>query len=238
MAGSTAFPVDPERDPARIREMFDAVAPRYDLLNHLLSGGADARWRRGAIAALDLSPGERLLDLCAGTGDLGLEALRRVPDLEVVGIDLARNMLTRGEAKRNGARYRFVQGDVERIPLPDGEVDHACVGFGIRNVASLENVLAETVRVLRPGGRFALLEFTLPPNPVLRGIYRVYFHHVLPRVGGWISGRPEAYTYLPESVSRFPRPHELARRLRWAGFREVSWRLLTGGIAALHLAHR
>jgi demethylmenaquinone methyltransferase/2-methoxy-6-polyprenyl-1,4-benzoquinol methylase len=229
---------DPEKDPARIREMFDAVAPRYDFLNHLLSGGVDGWWRRRTIAALELSPGDRLLDLCAGTGDLGFEALRRVADIEVVGVDLAHNMLTRGEAKRNGTRYRFVQGDIERVPLPDASVDHACVGFGIRNVASLETALAETVRVLRPGGRFAVLEFTLPPNPVWGKIYRTYFHHVLPRLGGWISGRRDAYAYLPESVSRFPRPPDLARGLVSAGFREVSWTLLSGGIAALHLAHR
>lgn len=230
--------VDPEKDPPRIREMFDAVAPRYDFLNRLLSGGADGRWRRRAIAALELTPGNRLLDLCSGTGDLGLAALRKVPQIEVIGVDLAHNMLVRAEAKRNGTRYRLVQGDAERLPLLDAAVDHACVGFGIRNVASLQAVLGETARVLRPGGRFAVLEFTLPPHPLFRRLYAAYFHHVLPRLGGWVSGRRDAYAYLPASVSRFPRPETLARRIRGAGFREVSWTLLSGGIAALHLAHR
>jgi demethylmenaquinone methyltransferase/2-methoxy-6-polyprenyl-1,4-benzoquinol methylase len=240
----------------RIRSMFDAVAPRYDLLNRLLSAGFDVRWRRRAVRALRLEPGHRVLDLCAGTGDLGLEARRQVPGVCVVGIDLAREMLLRGSAKsgagvsaaaghpvagnpagENPVMY-FVQGDAERIPLPDASVDAACVGFGIRNVASLERAFAESARVLRPGGRFAVLEFTLPPRPVVRSVYRAYFHHVLPRVGGWISGRPDAYRYLPASVDAFPPPADLAAMMRAGGFRAVTWSLLSGGIAALHVGTR
>jgi demethylmenaquinone methyltransferase/2-methoxy-6-polyprenyl-1,4-benzoquinol methylase len=223
---------------ARIRAMFDAVAPRYDFLNHLLSAGADVGWRRRAVRALGLESGERLLDLCAGTGDLGLEALDREPGLRVVGVDLARNMLLRGEAKRGDMPYLFVQGDAERLPVSSGAFDAACVGFGIRNVASLDRALTETARALRPGGRFAILEFTLPRGRWFRRLYLVYFHHVLPLVGGWISGRPEAYRYLPASVAAFPSPEALAERLRDAGFRDVSWSILHGGIAALHLARR
>jgi len=223
---------------ARIRAMFDAVAPRYDFLNHLLSAGADVGWRRRAVRALALRPGERLLDLCAGTGDLGLEALEAEPGLRVVGIDLARNMLLRGDAKRGAAPYLFVQGDAERLPVPSGAFDAACVGFGIRNVASLDRALTETARALRPGGRFVILEFTTPRAPWLRGLYLAYFHHVLPRVGGWVSGRPEAYRYLPASVAEFPAPEALAERLRRAGFADVRWSILHGGIAALHVARR
>ncbi len=222
----------------RIRTMFDAVAPRYDLLNHLLSAGIDIQWRRRAVAALELQPGDRILDLCTGTGDLGYEAIRRVPGVSVFGVDLAHNMLAEGRQKQGGRAITFVQGDAEHIPLPDASMDAAGVGFGIRNVDRLDRALAETARVLRPGGRFAVLEFTTPPNPVFRGLYHAYFHHILPRVGGWISGRPEAYRYLPDSVSRFPAPAALAARLREAGFREAEWSLLHGGIAALHLARR
>lgn len=223
---------------ARIRSMFDAVAPRYDFLNHFLSAGIDVRWRRRAIRGLELAPGHRLLDLCAGTGDLGLEALRQVPEIEVVGVDLARRMLARGREKSAGAACRFVQGDAEHLPLPDASVDAACVGFGIRNVASLDRALAETARVVKPGGRFAVLEFTTPPHPVFRRVYHAYFHHVLPRVGGWLSGHPDAYGYLPRSVGRFPAPEALAAQIRRAGFGEATWTLLHGGIAALHLCRR
>lgn len=223
---------------ARIRSMFDAVAPRYDFLNHFLSAGIDVRWRRQAVRGLRLSPGDRLLDLCAGTGDLGLEALHQVPGIGVVGVDLARNMLVRGQAKSDGAPFRFVQADAEHLPLPDASVDAACVGFGIRNVASLARAFAETARVVKPGGRFAVLEFTTPPHPVFRRVYHAYFHHVLPRVGGWLSGHADAYDYLPRSVGRFPSPPALAAQIRDAGFREADWTLLHGGIAALHLCRR
>ncbi len=222
----------------RIRGMFDAVAPRYDFLNHLLSLGIDVRWRRRAVRALALAPGQLVVDLCAGTGDLGLEAARAVPGVRVIGVDLARAMLVRGEGKRDGAPVLFAQGDAERLPLADRSADRACVGFGIRNVASLPGAFAETARVLRPGGRFAVLEFTTPPNPAFRGLYHLYFHRFLPLVGGVVSGRREAYRYLPESVARFPDPPALAAIARAAGFAEVRWELLTGGIAALHLCRR
>ncbi len=222
----------------RIRSMFDAVAPRYDLLNHLLSLGIDVRWRKRAVAALDLRPGQVVLDLCAGTGDLGFEAARREPGVAVVGVDLAREMLVRAQGKGGGERHLFLQGDAERLPLAGASVDRAGVGFGIRNVSSLPAAFAETARVLRPGGIFAVLEFTTPPNRVFRALYQAYFHRVLPVVGGWVSGRRDAYTYLPDSVSRFPSPPELARIAREAGFSEVSWTLLQGGIAALHLCRR
>jgi demethylmenaquinone methyltransferase/2-methoxy-6-polyprenyl-1,4-benzoquinol methylase len=238
----------PAGDPGqkqRVRAMFDGVAPRYDLLNRLLSVGTDGGWRRGAIRALELRPGDRLLDLCAGTGDLGLEARRRVPGVHVLAVDLSREMLARGELKRrrvkgavDTAAHVFVQGDAERLPVPDASMDRACVGFGIRNVASLERALAETARVLRPGGLFVILEFSTPPRRALRALYHAYFHRVLPAVGGWVSGRPEAYAYLPASVARFPEPEALAALARGAGFKEVRWRYLSGGIAALHLCRR
>jgi len=229
---------EPVSQKRRVRAMFDSVAPRYDFLNHLLSAGIDRRWRGRAIEALALESGDLVLDLCAGTGDLGYEALRRGERVAVFGVDLAGAMLARGLAKRGEAPFLFVQGDAEHLPLPDRCMDRACVGFGIRNVASLDDALGEVVRVLRPGGRFVILEFTTPPNPFLRGLYHAYFHRLLPVVGGWVSGNPEAYAYLPDSVARFPLPPALAERMRAAGFREVTWRLLQGGIACIHLGVR
>jgi demethylmenaquinone methyltransferase/2-methoxy-6-polyprenyl-1,4-benzoquinol methylase len=235
---------DPTADPAgteqkqRIRTMFDAVAPRYDFLNHFLSAGIDIVWRKKAVRAMELSPGDRMLDLCTGTGDLGFEAIRAVPGISVIGVDLARNMLQRGETKRDGLPVLFTQADAERLPLADASIHGAGVGFGIRNVSSLEVAFREVARVILPGGRFVILEFTTPPNPVFRRIYQAYFHHVLPRVGGWISGNADAYRYLPDSVSRFPSPKNLAVMLEDAGFARVTWSLLNGGIAALHVAER
>ena len=221
----------------RIRAMFDSVAPRYDLLNHLLSAGIDRHWRKLAVRQLELEPGHRVVDLCSGTGDLGYEALAH-EEVEVVGVDIASGMLRRGVAKRDGAPFLFVHGDAERLPLPDASMDRATVGFGIRNVASIDTAFRETARVLKPGGRFAVLEFTTPPNRMLRGLYHAYFHGVLPKVGGLVSGNRGAYTYLPESVAAFPAPDLLAERLRRAGFATVRHRLLSGGIACLHLAER
>ncbi len=218
--------------------MFDGVAHRYDLLNHVLSAGVDVRWRRRTVRALELRAGHRLLDLCAGTGDLGFEALRSEPGLTVIGVDLAGRMLARGLAKRGSASYWFVRGDAERVPLPDSSVDRACVGFGIRNVASLPRAFDEAARVLVPDGIFAVLEFTTPPNRAFRALYHAYFRSVLPVVGGLVSGHRDAYAYLPESVARFPNPSGLADIARRAGFREVTWQLLSGGIAALHVCRR
>lgn len=223
---------------ARMRAMFDGVAPRYDFLNHVLSAGVDRDWRRRAVRELACRPGERLLDLCAGTGDLGLTALEREPRLSVTGIDLARAMLVRGQEKSASRPYMFVQGEAEHLPFPDGTFDTAAVGFGIRNVGSRESTFREVARVLKKGGRFAVLEFSLPPREPLRRLYLAYFQYVLPRLGGWVSGRPDAYRYLPDSVTAFPEPAVLGRELGEAGFDRVRWHLLSGGIAALHLAGR
>ena len=222
----------------RIRGMFDSVAPRYDLLNRCLSAGIDTRWRKHAVRELKLEPGHTVLDLCTGTADLGLEACRRAPGVRVVGVDLAAEMLRQGRRKVSGTAVSLVHADAERLPLATGSQDRACVGFGIRNVTRLDVALRETARVLRPGGRFVILEFTTPPNPVFRGLYHAYFHHLLPGIGRWVSGHPDAYRYLPDSVAAFPGPAALVSRMEDAGFRNVRYRLLTAGIAALHVGER
>lgn len=217
--------------------MFDRIAPRYDLLNRLLSGGTDVRWRRRAVDLLELRAPARVLDLCTGTADLLIEALGRDVRHSGVGVDLSHGMLVRGAAKlrREGyaGRAGLVGGDGERLPLREGSFDGALVAFGIRNVGDPVQALREVVRVLRPGGRFVVLEFSMPKG-VLGAAYRLYFRRVLPRLGGLVSGDASAYSYLPASVARFPAPRDFAARMEEAGLSGVTWRLLTGGIACLH----
>ncbi len=245
------------KESARIRGMFAGISRRYDLLNHLLSLNIDRLWRRRTARELRLVPGDRALDVCTGTADLALELARHV-DADaggcVVGADFTPEMVAIGERKRRRRgedRVRLLVGDTLALPFPDASFDVATVAFGIRNVCDLDAGLAEMARVLVPGGRVAILEFTTPRLPVFRKIYRLYFQRVLPRIGRWLS-RPsgaarssdtsgdeaDAYSYLPASVDEFPRPDALSDRLRAAGFESVRYRLLTGGIAALHLGER
>jgi demethylmenaquinone methyltransferase / 2-methoxy-6-polyprenyl-1,4-benzoquinol methylase len=251
----------PERGEARehqVRTIFSEIAPRYDLLNHVLSLNIDRRWRRKAVDRLRLDeegggeghvPGAggdipdrdlpRVLDACAGTYDLSLElAGREGFQGRVVASDFARPMLVEGRGKLQGHRVSPVTGDTLRLPFPDGAFDGAMVAFGLRNLADLDRGLREFARVLRPGARLVILEFSTPPNPVVRRGYHFYFHHVLPRIGRIVSGHPWAYTYLPESVKEFPDPRGLDARMREAGFREVEWELVSMGIAAIHTATR
>jgi demethylmenaquinone methyltransferase/2-methoxy-6-polyprenyl-1,4-benzoquinol methylase len=228
-------PGAPEKD--AVRAMFDRIAPRYDLLNRVLSAGTDVRWRRRCVAALELAPGARVLDVCAGTADLLVEALRGGPGRSGVGVDLSDRMLLLGRAKlaRAGAGGRSVlaAGDAERLPLADARFDAAMVAFGIRNVGDPLSALREMFRVLRPGGRLAVLEFSMPPGAFGR-LYRAYFRHVLPAIGRWLSGDGRAYAYLPASVERWPAPADFGALLAAAGFASVRWTALTGGIAHLH----
>jgi demethylmenaquinone methyltransferase/2-methoxy-6-polyprenyl-1,4-benzoquinol methylase len=231
---ATPTPGAPET--AAVRSMFDRIAPRYDLLNRLLSAGTDVRWRRRAVDFLELAPPLRVLDLCTGTADLLIEALRRDPRNGGLGVDLSHGMLVRGAAKlrRGGlaSRARLAGGDGERLPVADARFDAALVAFGIRNVGDPLAALREVHRALRPGGRFVVLEFSMPRGP-LGAAYRLYFRQVLPRLGGLISDG-SAYSYLPASVARFPSPESFAGLMREAGFTDVRWSLLTGGIACLH----
>jgi demethylmenaquinone methyltransferase/2-methoxy-6-polyprenyl-1,4-benzoquinol methylase len=221
--------------------MFSDIAPRYDLLNHLLSFNVDRRWRRRAIRALEWerAPSGQYLDLCAGTLDVATELAAR-PGFagRVVGADFAEPMLRAGRAKVRGRSVYPVTADALLLPLKDASCAGAIVAFGARNLSDLDAGLREVARVLAPGARFVILEFSTPRHAMIRSGYHLYFHHLLPKIGGLISGNRGAYRYLPESVSRFPGVTELASRMGEAGFREVRWETLTFGIAAIHVGVR
>ena len=225
----------------QVRRIFSEIAPRYDLLNHLLSLNVDRGWRKRAVDGLgwERDPGGTYLDACAGTFDLSLELTRREGFRgRVLASDFARPMLLEGIGKISGSPVFPVCGDSLRLPFPDATFDGAMVAFGVRNLADLSRGLAEFVRVLKVGSRLVILEFTEPPNPILRRLYLLYFRRILPLVGRVVSGHPWAYTYLPESVREFPDPQALAKLMGDAGFRETKWELLSGGIAALHVGIR
>jgi demethylmenaquinone methyltransferase/2-methoxy-6-polyprenyl-1,4-benzoquinol methylase len=240
---NTALPTPAvDKTPSRIAGMFDAIAPRYDLLNHVLSVGLDRRWRNVAVDALGLSRGAKVLDLCTGTGDLAVAIARRVPDSAVVGVDFAEQMLRFGREKVGslglGKCIRLVRGDAARIPLGDASCDGATVAFGIRNVAEPAPALAELARVLRPGGRLAILEFGQPRIPGIRTLYTWYFRYLLPLIGRAISKHQSAYSYLPASVGTFPSPSEFLQMCESSGFRRARAAPLTFGIVYLYTAQK
>lgn len=220
--------------------MFDAIAGRYDFLNHLLSAGIDRRWRRRAIASLGLTGTERLVDLCTGTADLAIAACAAQPGAKrVVGIDFAGAMLRVGgdkvAASAAASRITLVRGDATRVPIAPHSVDAVTVAFGIRNVDDTQTAVGEMARILRPGGRCAILEFAIPRTPLVRAAYLWYFKRVLPRVGRLVSRHHAAYAYLPASVGTFASPDEFVKILRHGGFEEVSAVPLTLGIVYLYM---
>jgi len=231
----------PDKTPDRIAGMFDAIAPRYDLLNHVLSAGIDKRWRARAIRSLHLTGRETVLDVCTGTADVALQA-RADGAARVVGVDFAGVMLSLGQRKIEAAgeasRITLVRGDAMRLPARDGSADAVTVAFGIRNVQRPEVACAEMARTLRPGGRLAILEFGVPRIPGLSAFYLWYFTHVLPRIGRAVSGHNAAYSYLPASVGTFPPPREFMGILTAAGFTDVHADPLTFGIVYLYTAKK
>jgi len=234
---------DLSKSPDRIAGMFDAIAGRYDLLNHLLSAGIDTRWRTRAIASLRLTGRERVLDLCTGTADLAIAAMRARPAASrVIGVDFAAAMLRVARDKlvrrRLDDRVALVRGDATRIPAADGSVDAITIAFGIRNVEQVAPACAEMHRVLRHGGRLAILEFAVPTTPGLSTVYLWYLHHVLPRIGRIVSRHNAAYGYLPASIGAFTPPDEFVKLLRQAGFLDVAPVRLTFGSVILYAARR
>ena len=234
---SEGHPVD--KSGQAIERMFSAVAPRYDLLNRLLSANLDQRWRRQAAAAVKLPSGAPVLDVCAGTGDQAL-ALRKRPstvlaaDFSVSMLEIASRKFQRTPAPPPAA----FASDTLQLPLASRTLGVVTVSFGLRNVADLDAALHEMYRVLRHDGETAILEFALPRSKLLRRPYLFYFRSILPRIGAWFSPRGSAYTYLPESVLQFPQREEFIRRMENAGFRNATWQDLTGGIVCLYTGRR
>ena len=243
MATSGASPqgVASERDAARwVRAMFGRVARRYDLANHLLSANVDRHWRAHTVRrvrAILTRSDARVLDLACGTGDL-LLAMEHEARRGLLGSDFCHPMLAAAKAKlaRNGSHSWLLEADALALPAADATFDLITIAFGFRNFANYSAALAELRRVLRPGGMLAILEFTQPPNRIFASAYNWYSQRILPILGGLISGAPEAYRYLPDSVRKFPDAPELADWIDRAGFDHVEWEYLSFGIAALHLA--
>jgi demethylmenaquinone methyltransferase/2-methoxy-6-polyprenyl-1,4-benzoquinol methylase len=241
MPASPALPATPPEKRRYVRAMFSDVAPRYDLLNRVLSLNVDRSWRRKAVARLgwEARPDGVYLDACAGTLDLA-RSLSRQPGFRgrVVATDFALPMLRVGAAKLNGEPVYSAAADTLELPAADATFDGALVGFGVRNLADLAAGLAELARVLKPGARLVILDFATPRSAPMRALYLFYFRRVLPVVGRLVSGHPTAYTYLPESVMGFPDPEALTRALSDAGLKDVGYQLLTGGIVAISWGDR
>jgi demethylmenaquinone methyltransferase/2-methoxy-6-polyprenyl-1,4-benzoquinol methylase len=232
----TALPKPAEKS-AAVQTMFSDIAPRYDLLNHLLSLNIDKRWRRRAVDILlkGSDPGGSYLDACAGTLDLSVELAKR-PGFtgKILASDFAYPMLAAGVHKIPEMRIVVACADALKLPVRDESFDGVMVGFGVRNLASIHEGVRELARVLKPGGKLVILEFTTPGWQPFRAVYLTYFTRVLPLVGKVVSRHGNAYTYLPESVLQFPRPENLGGIMEGAGLRDVNWVTLTGGIAAIH----
>jgi demethylmenaquinone methyltransferase/2-methoxy-6-polyprenyl-1,4-benzoquinol methylase len=234
---------DVSKSAPKIAGMFDAIAGRYDFLNHFLSAGIDHHWRQQAVASLQLTGRERVLDLCTGTADLAIALRKAQPSAaRVVGVDFAGAMLAVGRDKLRRQHLadsvRLVRGDAMRVPLATASVEGVAIAFGIRNVEEPRAACDEIRRVLAPGGRLAILEFAVPQSRLFRAVYMTYFRHVLPRLGRLISGHDAAYDYLPASVRAFASPDAFVALLRSAGFVDIAARPLTFGAVILYSARR
>jgi demethylmenaquinone methyltransferase/2-methoxy-6-polyprenyl-1,4-benzoquinol methylase len=229
-----------EQHAVLVREMFANISARYDLLNHLLSGNMDKRWRRKVACAMQsVTAGGRILDVACGTGDLAF-ALFEATGTRVIGTDFCRPMLeiANRKARERKEAIPFIEGDALELPFASGSFEGVTIAFGLRNLSSFEGGLRELFRVLRPGGLMVVLEFSKPVVPGFRALFQFYFTRMLPLLGGVVSGSKSAYEYLPDSVARFPDQKELAALMRKLGFADVHYSNLTGGIAALHFGRK
>jgi demethylmenaquinone methyltransferase/2-methoxy-6-polyprenyl-1,4-benzoquinol methylase len=237
-SGSPAPPPAPAADRGtlpepQVRAMFDRIARVYDLMNSVMTAGLHHQWRRRAADLAGVGPGDRVLDVATGTGDLAIELASRVtPGGEVVGTDFSEEMLVHARRKAPGLRFEW--GNALELPYADGEFAAATVGFGARNFSDLDQGLSEMARVVKPGGRVVILEITTPQKPPLSTFFRLWFDRVVPLIGK-VAGDPDAYDYLPNSVKRFPEPAGLAASLQRAGLEQIKWVLTAGGIIALHV---
>lgn len=226
----------------QVHVMFDRIAPRYDLLNHVLSLGIDRLWRRRVVRAVQEAAPQRILDMATGTGDLAIALARHLPAAQLTGVDLSEKMLdvARRKVADRGLGERIVlrQGDAEHLDFDAASFDAATVAFGVRNFGDLDAGLRELARVLRPGGRLFVLEFSRPRNRVFRALYEFYTFRVLPLIGGAVSRDRQAYAYLPASVGEFPVPDAFLERLAGAGFAKPRARSLSGGIARIYIGEK
>jgi len=225
-----------DKKKTQVQSMFDGIAGRYDFLNHFLSLGIDMHWRKQSVKALELADGQMLLDVACGTGDQGFAALK-VADIDVVGLDFSFNMLELAKKKIDkrdlSEKFEVVQGDAENLPFQDDTFDALSISYGIRNVGTISAALSEFYRVLKPGGRLSILEFSEPQGWFFGRLYRFYFDHILPKLAGMMSSK-SAYTYLPESVRHFPDRGDFKDLLSREGFQVVNHRDLTFGITAIY----
>lgn len=225
-----------------VREMFDNIAPKYDLLNHTLSMSIDRVWRRRVVGEVRRAKPGRILDVATGTGDLAIAMARRIRDVQVLGVDLSEQMLAvarrKIEARGLDGRIALDRGDAERLAVADASVDVATVAFGVRNFGDLGAGLRELARTIKPGGKVVILEFSRPRNRVFRALYEFYSYKILPRIGGLVSRDKRAYEYLPASVGEFPAPEEFMAMMARAGFRNCRARSQSFGIAQIYIGER
>ncbi len=222
-----------------VNEMFGRIARRYDLMNKIMTGGQDVRWRKLVVQAANLPPGGALLDIATGTGDIAFEALRRHPDLRlVVGADFTLPMMQVGQTRAHGQPVRWSAADTLRLPFPDNSFDAVASGFLMRNVVDVSAALADQARVCRPGGRVVILEIPRPADTPFGKFFKFYFHRIVPVIGGIISGQRDAYNYLPASADAFLRPEELKRAMEAVGLKNVRYRMLMFGTVALHTGEK